>query len=342
MISKSNLIALMMLVIVLTGCQAEEKSRHQIAALPAVEVRTATVSSEKEHFRTQVAGTVRSVHEAVIAAKVTGSIETMPVVVGASVNTGDLLLTISAEEISARKVQAHIQLEQAERNLVREKKLLERNAATAESVASLEEMYRLAEAADREASIMMNYTRITAPFDGVITAKIGNVGDLATPGKPLLKLEDDTELQVEASFPEELIRLIQLGNTLTVVIPNAALEIQGRIAEVAPASDPLSRTATVKLQIDPQPEIRPGQFARVIIPGIQEESFFVPSAAIQIFGQMERVFVIKDNKAHMRLIRTGAVIGHQTEVLAGLEEGEMVAIVNGFQLTDGQPVTIVK
>jgi hypothetical protein len=57
---------------------------------------------------------------------------------------------------------------------------------------------------------------------------------------------------------------------------------------------------------------------------------------------MERVFVIKDNKAHMRLIRTGAVIGHQTEVLAGLEEGEMVAIVNGFQLTDGQPVTIVK
>jgi RND family efflux transporter MFP subunit len=342
MISKSNFIALMMLVILLTGCQVEEKSRHQIAAIPAVEVRTAVVSLEKGHLRAEVAGTVRSVRQAVIAAKVTGTIETMPVVLGASVNMGDLLLTISAEEISARKVQAHIQLEQAERNLAREKKLLERNAATAESVASLEEMYRLAEAADREASIMMNYTRITAPFDGVITAKIGNVGDLATPGKSLLKLEDDTELQVEASFPEELIRLIQLGDTLTVVIPIAAREIQGRIAEVAPTSDPLSRTATVKLHIDPQPEIRPGQFARVIIPGTQEESFFVTSSAIQTFGQMEQVFVIKDNKAHLRLIRTGAVMGDQTEVLAGLQEGEMVAIADGFQLIDGQPVTIVK
>lgn len=335
-------ITLLFPLFLIAGCQAEEKHKPKVEALPVVEVQAMKATAQEGHLQTKVVGTVRSVKQAVIAAKVTGTIEQLPVGLGSSVKTGDLLVKISAEEISAKTVQAQTQLEQAKRNLEREKKLLKKNAATAEGVKSLEENYRVAEAAHREAFTMLSYTTITAPFDGVITAKMSDAGDLATPGTPLLKLEDNTKLQVEASVPEGLILRIQSGDTMSIHIPVADQETQGTVAEVAPAADPLSRTATVKLKIDPHPLIRSGQFARVTIPGERKESLFIPSSAIHTFGQMEQIYVIKENKAHLRIIRTGVVLDDQVEILAGLDEGEIIAITNGSKLTDGQPVTIVK
>ena len=201
-------------------------------------------------------------------------------------------------------------------------------------------MYTVAEAVHHEAVTMLGYITVTAPFYGVITAKMTNVGDLATPGVPLLQLEDNSKLQVVASVPETLVLQILPGDTLTVRIPAADLDLQGTVAEVAPATDPLSRTATVKINISSEPQLRSGQFARVIIPGERKNSLFVPSTAIHAFGQMERMFVIDENVAQLRLIRTGIVVGDQTEILAGLEPGETIVVTNISQLIDGQPVKI--
>lgn len=329
-------------LILLIGCQAEEKLKPQHADLTSVEVKTMTVVLEEGHLQTEVVGTVRAVHQAVIAAKVTGTIEKMPVVLGSAVKTGDLLVKISADEISAKVVQAQTQLDQAKRNLEREKKLLQKNAATAANVKSLEEVFRVAKAAHREAVTMLSYTTITAPFGGVITVKMGNVGDLATPGTPLLHLEDSSTLQVEASVPEALVLQIKPGDILSVHVPVGEVDIPGTVAEIAPATDPLSRTAAVKLDIAPQAQLRSGQFARVQIPGERKQSLFIPTSAIHTFGQMEQIFVIENNKAHLRLVRTGAVIEDKTEILAGLEQGEVIAITNNSALIDGQPVTQVK
>lgn len=329
-------------LILLIGCQAEEKHKPQHADLTSVEVKTMTVVLEEGHLQTEVVGTVRAVHQAVIAAKVTGTIEKMPVVLGSAVKTGDLLVKISADEISAKVVQAQTQLDQAKRNLEREKKLLQKNAATAANVKSLEEVFRVAKAAHREAVTMLSYTTITAPFGGVITVKMGNVGDLATPGTPLLHLEDSSTLQVEASVPEALVLQIKPGDILSVHVPVGEVDIPGTVAEIAPATDPLSRTAAVKLDIAPQAQLRSGQFARVQIPGERKQSLFIPTSAIHTFGQMEQIFVIENNKAHLRLVRTGAVIEDKTEILAGLEQGEVIAITNNSALIDGQPVTQVK
>jgi RND family efflux transporter MFP subunit len=329
-------------VALLAGCQAEEKHKPQAVDLPVVEVQTMMVAAQEGHLQTEVVGTVRSVNQAVIAAKVSGTIEEIPVVLGSTVKKGDLLVQISAGEISAKVIQAQAKMEQAQRNLAREKKLLEKNAATAENVKSLKDMYRVAEAAHREAVTILSYTTITAPFDGVITSKLTNVGDLATPGNPLLRLEDSSKLQVVAAVPEALVLQIQPGDILAVNIPAAGLDLQGTVAEIAPTADPLSRTARVKINIDPEPQLRSGQFARVIIPGDRKESLFVPSTAIHIFGQMEKIFVISENRAHLRLIRTGMVFGDRTEILAGLEPGEMIAVTNSSTLIDGQPVKTVQ
>lgn len=326
-----------------TGCQSEDKKHEQkAAALPVTEVTAMTVIPQKGHLQTEIVGTVKPANKAVIAAKVSGTIEKVSVVLGSTVKAGDTLVKISAGEISAKAVQAQAQMAQVRRNLEREKKLLQKNAATAENVKSLEEMYMVAEAVHREAVTMLGYTTITAPFDGVITKKVSNTGDLAIPGTPLLHMENISKLQIEASVPEALLLNVQSGNTVTVHIPVARLAVQGLISEVAPAADPLSRTATIKIDIDPQPQLRSGQFARVLLPGERKESLIAPSTAIRTFGQMEQMFVIDDNKARLRLVRTGAVMGDQTEILAGLEPGEMIVVSNISKLMDGQPVTIVK
>ncbi len=342
MITTLQHITLIISLLILAGCQTEEKHKPLTMNLPVIDVQATTVVAQEGHLQTEVVGTVQSIDQAVIAAKVTGTIEEIPVVLGSSVKAGDLLVKISAGEISAKAIQAQAQLEQARRNLEREKKLLQKNAATSENVKSLEDMYRVAEAVHREAVTMLGYITVTAPFDGVITAKMTNVGDLATPGIPLLHLEDNSKLQVKASVPETLVLQILPGDSLAIHIPAANLDLKGTVAEVAPVTDPLSRTATVKININSGPQLRSGQFARVIIPGERKESLFVPSAAIHTFGQMEIMFVINENVAHMRLIHTGIVVGDQTEILAGVEPGEVIAITNISQLIDGQPVKIVQ
>jgi len=335
-------VTLVITLLVLAGCQTEEKHKLPAIDLPVVDVQTMTVMTQEGHLQTEVVGTVQSIDQAVIAAKVTGTIEEMPVVLGSTVKAGDLLVKISAGEISARAIQAEAQLEQARRNLDRERKLLQKNAATSENVKSLEDMYKVAEAVHSEAVTMLSYITVTAPFDGVITAKMSNVGDLATPGIPLLHLEDNSRLQVETSIPETLVLQIQPGDTLLVHIPAANLDLQGTVAEIAPVIDPLSRTATVKINITPGPRLRSGQFARVIIPGDRKKSLFVPSTVIHSFGQMEKIFVSSQNKAHLRLIRTGMVVDDLTEVLAGLDPGETIITTNSSQLVDGQPIKTIQ
>jgi RND family efflux transporter MFP subunit len=326
----------------LGGCRTDEQHQAKTAAsLPRVEVRAFTVTAQGASLQTEVVGTLQAVKQAVIAAKVSGAIDQMPVVLGSPVKTGDLLVQLRAGEISAKVLQAQAQLEQARRNLERERKLLQKNAATPEMVKSLEEMYRIAEAAHREAKTMLDYATITAPFDGVVTAKMASVGDMATPGSPLLHLEDSRQLQVVASVPETLVLQLQTGETLPVHIPAANLDLAGTVAEVAPAADPLSRTATVKLNIEEAPQLRSGQFVRVALAGKHKDALFVPAAAVQRFGQMERIFVLSGDTARLRLVRTGMAMDDQVEILAGLEPGEQIAISSGAVLVDGQPVTVV-
>lgn len=332
----------LLLLILLAGCRGEEPAQHERAVLPVARIRTTTVTARPHQMLTEVMGSVRSVDQAVIASKITGTIEEIPVVLGSAVKAGDLLVLISAEEISAKAVQAKTQLEQARRNLERERKLLAKDAATPESVKSLEEMYRVAQAGYEQAKTMLGYTRITAPFAGLVTAKIANVGDLATPGQPLLHIENSSRLQVEASVPETLVLGMQQGQQLPVFVPAAGLKLEATVAEIAPRADPQTRTATVKLDIPFMPQLRSGQFARVTLPNATRESIYVPAEAVISFGQMEKVFVIRDNQAHLRFVRTGATHDDHIEILAGLEPGEEIAVTDTSELIDRQPVDIIQ
>lgn len=325
----------------LSSCKSEEHEQQSaVAELPPLEVMVAVAEQSTPVRQVEIMATIEAAQNASIGARVSGNITELPVNLGSKVNKGDTLVVISANEIKAQLNQAQAQLEQVRRNLTRERNLLKKNAATPESVKTLEDGQRIAEATYKEARTMLDYTIIKAPFDGVITIKSANVGDLAIPGKTLLKLEDESSLQVITDVPEGLILDLSIGDKLQVKIEAAGVDVSGTITEIAPKADMTSRTAPVKLQIPESPKIRSGQFARVSLPGTQGTAIMIPRSAIKPFGQLERVFIAQDDVARLQLVKTGLVVGEFVEVLSGISAGERVVISESVELSDGRKIVV--
>lgn len=303
-------------------------------------VGVATVQQQEIPSVIEVAGTLQAKESAVIAAKVTGVVTRVPVVLGSTVQTGDLLVAISAEEIGARLSLAEAQLAQARRNLEREQNLLKKSATTTETVKTMRDQYHIAMAGYTEAKTMLGYTTITAPFNGIITRKEVNNGDLATPGTPLLYLENNLKLQVRSAVPESLVLSISTGDQLMVRVETANAFVQGMVAEIGPAVEPNSRTAPVVIDLPAHPNLRTGQFARVHLPSPGSKGLLIPESAVVPFGQIDRVFVVKDGRAHMRLVRTGLHHEGMVEILTGLTSGETVAVTNNRLLHNGQQIQV--
>lgn len=331
--------------VALSGCQGGHEG-EPLPGLPVVQVTVQEVMEDSVRPQIEVVGTVRAVEQASIAPRVSGQIVELPVVLGSQVQKGDLLVRISAGELTAQVVQAQARVEQAGRNLAREQRLQKEGASTPETVKSLQEQARIAGAVHKEVTAMLGYATITAPFAGTITRKIASVGDLALPGVALLELENDKVLQVVAQVPERLILKVRQGDILPISVPAAGLRLSGEVAEVAPAADPASRTAAVKINIAAGADLRPGQFARVTFSGPEEKALAVSEQAVFSFGQMEQVFLVDDVEAatttvaRLRLVRTGARYDGLVEILAGLAPGDRVVVRGAERLLDGQPLEV--
>jgi membrane fusion protein, multidrug efflux system len=285
---------------------------------------------------------VRPSLRASLEAKVSGRIETMSVAAGQTVKRGDVLAQLDVREIQAKLDQAKALREQAAGDLKRYDALLAQSAATQAEYDAIQSRYRVAEAGLIEAQTMLSYSTISAPFDGVITRKLADVGDLASPGKPLLEMEAQDKLRLEADVPEALLSKVKLGNKLAVRISELPGNIDGVISEISPTADANSRTFRVKLDLPPSPDLRGGQFGRAVIPVAETSSLVIPAAALVQRGQMEIVFVAANNLAQLRLVKTGKRLGNQVEILSGLNTGESIVIDGAATLLDGQPLQIAQ
>lgn len=306
---------------------------------------------------TEVAGTVRPVQHAVIAAKVMGVIEELPVTLGQRVKAGDRLVKISAGEISARLLQAQAQLNQARRDLDRERDLLGKGASTPDMVKNLEDRFAMTQAMVREADVMLGYATVSAPFDGVVARKLASTGDLAAPGMPLLELEGTGDFQVEAGIPDSLAPRLAVGTPLAVDVPATGAAFTGSLVELSSAADPSTRAITAKISVPPGTPVGSGQYAHVQVPGLPVRALLAPATAVSTLGQMERVFVAAESGpgvppvvstdmgkmprphfafAVLRLVKTGAVRGDRVEILAGLADGERIVVDPPAGLREGQ------
>ena len=326
-------------MLVLAAC-GRDKEPAVPRVLPTATVRVQRIEARPHAASEEVVGTVRSRLRAVLEAKVSGRIEEMTAVPGRTVRRGTPLARIEAREVRARLDQAQAVRQHAQDDLRRAASLLKQSILPQSEYDAAQSRARVAEAAVEEAETLLGYSRIEAPFDGTVTRKYADVGDLAAPGKPLLEMEDGRALRLEADVPEAVVGRLRLGEVLPVRIDVLPAGLRGTVAEISPAGDPGSRTFLVKLDLPPDPALRAGQFGRVALPVGQTTALRVPASAVVQRGQMEIVFVVEDGQARLRIVRTGRRFGEEVELVSGMEGGETLVVENGSALLDGQPLDI--
>ena len=338
---RQTLIAAGLLLAILAWNGCGRKSGATTAdALPTVTVRARVAESKSRVATEDEVGTVRAKLHAVIEAKVSGKIEQMLVAPGQNVKAGELLVQLDASEVQAQLDQAAAVRQQAESDLKRATDLFQQKILSQSEYDSAQSKFRVADAAAEAAQTLLGYTKVIAPFAGVITRKYADVGDLAAPGKPLLEMEDALDLRLEADVPEAVIGRIMLGDKLNVRVSGVTNELEGVVSEIAPSADPNSRTFLVKLDLPPTPGLRAGQFGRVAVPVGETSALRVPASAVLQRGDMEIVFVVVNGHAQLRLVKTGKRVGDEVELVSGVDVGDPVVVDGAGNLADGQPVEV--
>jgi len=196
-----------------------------------------------------------------------------------------------------------------------------------EAVKAAAAAVKRATAAVDEVNVALGYTKVTAPFAGVVTRRLVDVGDLAWPGRPLVVLVTATDLRIEANIREGLAGHVHVGQTLAVAIDATNERLDGTVEQIVPAADPTSRTFVVKVALPPgQAQRLPGMFARLTVPTGLRRTVTVPRKAVSRLGQLCLVSVQDGGRLERRLVRLGETVDDDVEVLAGLREGETIAL----------------
>ena len=225
------------------------------------------------------------------------------------------------EEVEARHRQAQASLAQADA-----------------MVAAAQSRIQQAEASVSGADISQKDATIMAPYDGIVTAKMVTVGDLAAPGTPLLTLEKQGGFQAELVLPEHHIQSVRIGQSMDITIPaqQDSPVITGTVKTIVPMADQKSRSFTVKVNLPDTALLRSGMFARGSIPVGEGGMLLIPESAQVVQGQLTGYFLVnKDSIARFRLMRTGRVFESQIEIISGMKPGTRYVVSPPAGLKDG-------
>jgi RND family efflux transporter MFP subunit len=201
-----------------------------------------------------------------------------------------------------------------------------------------------ARAAAAAAAASASFAVLTAPFDGVVTEKLIEPGNLASIGVPLLRIDDTRSFRLEARIDESRAAAVAVGDSVRVLLgtfgTSEANEIAGRVSEVSRAIDAASHAFLIKIDLTAHPLLRSGLFARARFGGDTREALTVPSSAIRSQGQLSTLFVVSQGRARSRVVRTAESAGDRVEIVSGVVAGEEVIVARPPDLRDGDPVRI--
>jgi RND family efflux transporter MFP subunit len=202
-----------------------------------------------------------------------------------------------------------------------------------------------ARAAVGAAAATESFTAIRAPFNGLVTERLIDPGNLAAPGVPLLRIDADGARQVVLRVDEARAAYVHSGDRVRVLIDAAGDQraddgVEAVIAEVARAIGADQRTFTVKVTVPSTVQVRTGSFARVLFRGPPRRALVAPASAVQRHGQVSSVYVVQDGTARLRLVQVGTASSEGVEVLAGLDAGESIVTSPLERLTDGATVAV--
>jgi RND family efflux transporter MFP subunit len=321
------------------ACGSREPPKPERAGAPlksaAVEMREVEVTYSAE-------AVVEAVRQSTVAAQIAGRIVELRFDVGDYVKKGEVIARIDERSASQAVAASEAQVREAEAALrnaraeyERSKQLVAQKFLSQAAVERAEAQYRSAQervsglvAGAAQAATERGFATIVAPYSGVVSARHVELGEMATPGKPLMSGFDPGTLRVTATVPQAQVAAIQSGAKARIELPSVAKWIEATQLTIIPAADPRTHTTQVRLALPQDVRgIYPGIYARAHFVTGRQSALLVPRAAVIRRSELTAVYVVGEGPAQLRQVRLGAAGDERSvEVLAGLRAGERVAL----------------
>lgn len=327
---------IVLVVAAAVGCGRAEPARPAASAAAPRALRTAEVRSHAGAGASAPA-TIVARSQAVLTARFPGTVIALPLREGDPFAAGTVLVRLEARALAAALAAAEADLAEAEADRARMESLRAKEAATpreAQQAAVRADAARAAVLAAREA---VGYAELRAPFAGRVAARPANVGDVVTPGTPLLEIEGTDGFELRASLSAAEASAFRPGARVRAMVDGMEAPLEGSVRSVSAAGDPQTHRFELRADLPQAGGLRSGLFARLVLPAAAgDERLAVPSSAVFARGGLSGVYVVADGRARLRWIAVGATTGGQTEVRAGLASGERV-VLDPSGLEDGTP-----
>ena len=270
---------------------------------------------------------VEAVQQTTVGAQIAGRVVEVKVDAGQSVTKGEVLMRIDAREAEEAARAAAAQYANAKLNYERTKSLVAQKFMSAAALDKARADYDAATANRAAAGASESHATIVSPLTGIVARRHAELGDMATPGKPLFTIYEPGGLRVTASIPQYRLNDMRSVKTARVEFPELGKWVDAVTVKMLPTADTATHVSQVRVTLPPVPEATPGMFARVHFIIGQSEKLTVPATAVVRRGEVAAVYVLAaDNRPSLRQLRLGDTVGAgEIEVLAGLAAGDKVA-----------------
>ena len=191
-----------------------------------------------------------------------------------------------------------------------------------------------------QAKLQAGFAQVTAPFAGTVIERKAEPGMLASPGTPIVALEQSGAHRLEAAVDETKLGRIRVGTPVRVEFDALDKKTSGRVSEIVPTLDAGSHSFTVKIDLPGQPGLRSGMFGRALFEFGTRRTLVVSAGALVNDGQVARIFIADGVVARGRMVTTGVRVGDQVEILSGLSAGEQVIVRPPQGLSDGARIEV--
>jgi len=282
---------------------------------------------------------VEAVRQATIAAQVTGRIVEARYDAGSRVKAGEVLMRIDPRETAQAEAGAQAQLVNARAAYERSQQLFRQKFISQAALDKAEADFKVASANTRGTELQSGFTRVTAPYAGIVAQRLVEPGEMAVPGKPLLSLFDPKGMRALASIPQSRLAGVKQTVRARIEFPESGQWVDAVRVEVLPTTDSQTHVARARVYLPENLDgIVPGMYARAHFITGKANKLLLPAAAVLRRGEVTAVYVVDaKGQPHLRQVRIGEAIqggtggmgdaaGPLLEILAGIAAGEKVAL----------------
>lgn len=287
---------------------------------------------------------VVSTDAAELATRTSGTVKRVRVDIGSRVAAGDTLLELDATDVAAGIEGAEASVRQARKRFERIRSLEADGAATRQELDDARAALERARAALKGARGQREYVVLRAPFDGTVTTRSVDPGDLAVPGRPVLRMVRPSSVKVVADLPAGVGAGLEAGDPAAVLDPESGWRHEARVVRTSPARHPSSRRVRVELRLTASggPPPAPGSYVRLELVSPADSTTWIPADAVVRRGQLEGVFLADGERLELRWLELGDERADAVELLGGLPADARVVRRPGPRLADGVPVESVE